>query len=231
MFQPLAMPPRSRAFCLSLRSRHLDFIPGGFYQGALNSFIHSFPYPSPPHPHTHMQLHVSHVNVVCCVSGRLCVTWSHLGTVCRIQLSFPNRIPVLGFFTPSAAAWVGPSPGLQIYPVCVELFPSQALSHLVWHFQRNTSVFFFFCTGAHARMTCSTRRKSHWPFVRRVSFSVFLSMSAWGHAIVYTWQKCCKFVAKRLICAVIDSYFCRHDGCMFSEHLYICIYSYMYALI
>lgn len=65
------MPLRSRAFCLSLRSRRLDFIPGGIYQGALNSFIHSFSSPSPPPPHTHTQLHVSHVNVVCCIFGRL----------------------------------------------------------------------------------------------------------------------------------------------------------------
>ena len=47
------MPLRSRAFCLSLRSRRLDFLPGGIYQGAMNSFIHSCPHSSPPHPHTY----------------------------------------------------------------------------------------------------------------------------------------------------------------------------------
>lgn len=173
------MPLRSRAFSLSLRSRCLDFIPGGIYQGALNSFIHSFPHPSPAsHTPTHNYMSATAMWFAVCL-GR-CLSRRAILGLSAVQLPSLKHILLLGFFTPTAVAWNGPSRSSQIYPMCVEFFPSQPLSHLVWHFQNNTSVFFFFYTGVHARMTCSTWRKRHCPFVRRVSFSVSVSVSAWG---------------------------------------------------
>lgn len=89
------MPLRSRAFCLSLRSRRLDFIPGGIYQGALGSFIHSFPYPPRPrHAHTHSRGY----------RPAMCI-WE---AVCHLQPfwdCWPSRlpsehIPELGLRTP-----------------------------------------------------------------------------------------------------------------------------------
>lgn len=47
----------------------------------IHSFIHSHIPPAPTPPHTRAQLHVSHVNVVCHIFGRLFFIQSHFGIV------------------------------------------------------------------------------------------------------------------------------------------------------
>lgn len=124
------MPLRSRAFCLSLRSRRLDFIPGGIYQGALNSFIHSLPYSSPPHAHTHMQLHVSHANVVCCIFGKLFFTSSRSGIV-RSSAFFPLANSCVRVLLHISGSLSWPNLCSHIYPMCVQIYSPPSLS-LTW---------------------------------------------------------------------------------------------------
>lgn len=133
------MPLRSRVFCLSLRSRRLDFIPGGIYQGALNSFIHSFPYPSPrTHRHTHssmpgMPMFLLYIFIK-----------SHVGAVCSLVFFPLKHILELDCFSPSVEACVGPRPCSHKCPMLVDFFQPPLLFHLVWCSQSNVSASTFF---------------------------------------------------------------------------------------
>ena len=149
------MPLRSRAFCLSLRSRRLDFLPGGIYQGAMNSFIHSCPHSSPPHPHMYSHTPTpthphppTHPHTAPCQLHQCCLlyifTSSHFGIACSLVFFPLKRLLRLGFFPLSAAAWAGLSPCCHIYPMLVDFFQSPQLFHLVWYSQSNISLFTFF---------------------------------------------------------------------------------------
>ena len=193
------MPLRSRAFCLSLRSRRLDFLPGGIYQGAMNSFIHSCPHSSPPHPHTYSHTPTpkhphppTHPHTAPCQLHQCCLlyifTSSHFGIACSLVFFPLKRLLRLGFFPLSAAAWAGLSPCSHIYPMLVDFFQSPQLFHLVWYSQSNISLFTFFYVSAHATVTRSVGRKSHCSFIysKSLFFCLYKHECMWAGNYLHT---------------------------------------------
>ena len=206
------MALRSRAFCLSLRSRHLDFIPGGIYQGALNSFIHSFPHSSLLCAHTHTHTHTSMPATLMLFAAYFHIEpfWDCL----RFGFLPSKAHSWAGFLPPISDSLGWPLSLLSCLSNACGFLPVPAALSSGLYSRNNFSVSTFFHAGAHARVTRSVWRKRHCPFVQGVRFSVFLSMNARGQAIIYTqlspWEHC-KLVVERLIDIVIDSYFCRHE--------------------
>lgn len=119
----------------------------------IHSFIHSHIPPAPTPPHTRAQLHVSHVNVVCHIFGRLFFIQSHFGIVWSLVF-FLWAHSWAWFLYPIRGTLGWPQSLLSYLANAYVFFQSQQLFHLARHFQSNTRVFIFFLIGAHARVTC-----------------------------------------------------------------------------